>query len=123
MRSSTTAANAQSQIALNLAIIQDAEIAKIYWDGIANRDALTEPDRRRFDPLISLQFNTVNQVYEFAREGTGNSRVWEQRLGGMRWALQQPGIRQWWREWDAATCEEEFRDDVDGLIREGEAAG
>jgi hypothetical protein len=123
VRSSTTAPNAQSQIALNLAVIQDAEIAKIYWDGIADRDALPEPARRRFDTLISPQFNTVNQVYEFAREGTGNRRVWEQQLGGMRWALQQPGIRQWWREWGAATCEEEFRDCVDGLIREGEAAG
>jgi hypothetical protein len=50
MRSSSTAANAQSQIALNLAlnlaIIQDAEIATIYWEGIADRDS-RQPSHQR----------------------------------------------------------------------------
>jgi len=39
----------------------------------------------------------------------------------MRWAFQQPGPRQWWTEW-RDMYEEDFRDFIDGLIREGEAA-
>jgi hypothetical protein len=41
---------------------------------------------------------------------------------GMVWQMQQPGIQQWWREWGGA-YPQEFRDYVDGVIREGEAAG
>jgi hypothetical protein len=73
--------------------------------------------------LTALQFGAVFQQYEFVRDGTGNPRVWQRQLNGLRWQLQQPGIQQWWREWGAITHEEEFRDFVDDLIREGEAAG
>jgi hypothetical protein len=37
---------------------------------------------------------------------------------GMRWVVQQPGYRQWWRLWAATTYSADFRDYVDGLIRE-----
>ncbi len=122
VRTSTTSADTNSVNALNLAISQDAEMARIYWDGMADRDGLSEPDRRRFDPLIGVQFANVNQQYEFIRDGTGNPRVWERQLNGLRWQLQQLGIQQWWREWGGISHEEEFRDYVDGLIREIEAA-
>jgi hypothetical protein len=123
VRASTTAADANSATAFSLAISQDAEMARIYWDGMADRDGLSEPDRRRFDPLVGVQFANVNQQYEFIRDGTGSPRVWERQLNGLRWQLQQHGIQQWWREWGGISHEGEFRDYVDGLIREGEAAG
>ena len=123
VRSSTTSATFDSINALGLSVIQDAEVARIYWDGMADRDALSEPDRRRFDPLIALQFGMVNQNYEFVANGTGSPSVWARQLNGLRWQVQQPGIQQWWRDWRTVTFEGEFRDLVDGLIREGEAAG
>jgi hypothetical protein len=123
VRSSTTSANADSANAVNLPIVQDAEIARIYWDGLADRAALSEPDRRRFDPLITLQLAMVNQQYEFAADGTGSPSVWQRQLNGLRWQVQQPGIQQWWRDWGTISFEGEFADLVDGLIREAEAAG
>ncbi len=40
---------------------------------------------------------------------------------GTRWLYQQPGVQQWWREW-SSQVPLEYRDYVDALIREGEAA-
>jgi hypothetical protein len=39
----------------------------------------------------------------------------------MRWVVPRPGYRQWWTEF-GDTYPNEFRNYVDGLIREGEAA-
>jgi hypothetical protein len=39
---------------LSILAVQDPEVARIYWDGLANRSVLSEADLRRFDPLISL---------------------------------------------------------------------
>jgi hypothetical protein len=36
--------------------------------------------------------------------------------------FRQPGQREWWSEWHDL-LEEDFQQYVDGLIREGEAAG
>jgi hypothetical protein len=36
----------------------DPEIARIYWDGIEDREALSKTDRRRFDPFMSMQYQT-----------------------------------------------------------------
>ena len=73
--------------------------------------------------MISLMLGMVNQQHEFDADGTGSPRVWQQQLNGLRWHVQQPGIQQWWREWGTVTFGGEFRDLVDGLIRESEAAG
>ncbi len=72
VRASTTSADANSGNAFSLAIVQDPEVARIYWEGSADRDALSEPDRRRFDPLITMSFGIVVQQYEFFRDGTGS---------------------------------------------------
>jgi hypothetical protein len=41
---------------------------------------------------------------------------------GLRWQSQQPGMVHWWREY-GGLHPQEFRDYIDGLIREGDAAG
>ena len=39
-----------------------------------------------------------------------------------RWSAQQPGYREWWRQWTGVTYAGDFNEYMDGLIREGEAA-
>ena len=48
--------------------------------------------------------------------------LWQGAMRGNAWILRQPGPRQWWNEMKF-TFTDEFADFVDGLIREGEAAG
>ena len=123
VRSSTTTATGQQQAAFNILLIQDPEVARIFWDGIRDRDGLSDADRRRFDPMINLQLQSFFLQYEFSGEGVGSTRVMEQQEAGVRWSMHQPGVQQWWREWGATTYPGDFGQFVDGLIREGEAAG
>ena len=106
----------------SLLITQDGEVSRIFWDGIEDRDGLSEADRRRFDPLISMQFLGYSQHHGYSLRGLADTRAWKTQQMGLRWQLAQPGVRQWWREW-RGTFAEEFQHFVDGLIREGEAAG
>ena len=41
---------------------------------------------------------------------------------GQRWMTRQPGYRQYWDQWAASTYAGDFKEYIDGLIREGEAA-
>ena len=41
----------------------------------------------------------------------------------MRWTVKQPGFRQWWLQWGQQVYAGAFKQYMDRLIREGEAAG
>ena len=122
LRASTTSATTQSRLSWMAMPVQDPEVAKIFYDGLADYDSLSGTERQRFQLLLSSQFVGLIQEYEFHRDGIGSPGTWEQSTLGMHWQLQQPGGQQWWREW-RWSVPQEFRDFVDGLIREGEAAG
>jgi hypothetical protein len=123
LRASTTASTSQLMLDQNEAIIQDADVARFYFEGMADPNALSESDKRRFDMLIHNQLHVAAQQYEFVRDAVGSTQVWDQQERGLRWQVQQPGIRQWWREFSEVCFGTEFIDYVNGLIREGEAAG
>ncbi len=100
---------------------QDPELARIWWDGLTDREALSEPDRRRFDPLISLMINGFQQQFRLTRKGVLDLEVLADMEQGMRWVVQQPGYRQWWKQWAGKSYSGDFRNYIGGLIREGEA--
>ncbi len=102
-------------------MVQDAEVSRIFWDGIADRSSLSEADRRRFDPLLSILFIGNRENYKYYRDGMISRETWDGYEQGLRWQLQQPGVREWWREWNRV-LPSEFRDFVEGVIREVEAA-
>ena len=61
-------------------------------------------------------------MYRFYRDGISSAQEWRSCEREMGWAFQQPGQRQCWTEW-RDMYEEDFGSFIDGLIREGEAAG
>jgi hypothetical protein len=123
LRSSTATVSGDTSSHMNSLIVQDPEVARIFWEGIADRDSLSEADRRRFDPMIQLQLSGMHQEYHFSQDGIIDPSIWEVRSNGMRFLFQQPGMKQWWSEWGGDNYDTRFRVFVDGLIREGEAAG
>jgi hypothetical protein len=120
LQASTAATRVENYNTPAVLQVQDPEMARIWWDGSADRDALSEADRRRFDALVTLMVTGHNQHYEFVRDGLSTAGSGEQMELSMRFFLEQRGAKQWWREW-SGIFPEQFRDHVNGLIREGQA--
>ena len=76
---------------------------------------------QRFDSLLAIMFGAFNQEYQFVSDGVMGPSVWENRMRSLRRLLPLPGYRQWWNEWGDIHSDD-FRELIDGLIREGEAA-
>jgi hypothetical protein len=117
LRASTTASSNEVQTHMTALLAQDPEAARIFWDGLADRDSLSEPDRRRFDPLLTLFLQPIRQQYQFERDGIGSAEEWAYQTQGLAWVFEQRGARQWWRAW-SGQYPQGFRDVVDCLIRE-----
>ncbi len=77
---------------------------------------------QRFDGLLGMGFTANSQEYQFFVDGVMARSIWENRTLGLRRLLRLPGFRQWWTVW-GDIYPEEFQNVIDGLIREGEAAG
>ena len=118
----TTAATSQVRLMTYSLIVQDPEVARIWWDGLEDRDSLSDADRRRFDPLFTMQFHSDAQQFQFHRDGIGSPVQWDIVEAGLRRSAQSSGVQQWLRDWRGSQSKE-FCDYFDGLIREREAAG
>jgi hypothetical protein len=121
LRASTASVSNNANTALNTLVVQDEELARIFWEGIADRDSLSEVDRRRFDPVMWIVFMGNSQQYQFERDGIASPEAWEFVERAMRAQFRFPGILQSWRE-SAEVFPQEFRKLVDRFIREVEAA-
>ena len=121
LRASTGSARTQNAVHFTTLLVQDPELQRIYLEGLANPEALSQADRQRFDAAARIVFLGYHQQYESFREGLVGAGVWEQLRLSMSWMLQRSGTQQWWRDW-YLQFPHEFREFVDGLIREGEPA-
>jgi hypothetical protein len=122
LTASAVAATTSFHSATTTLAAQDPELARIWLAGLADREALSEADQGRFDPLISLTINGFQLQFRLTRKGVIDPEVLADGEQGMRWVVRQPGYRQWWRLRAASAYSADFRDYMDGLIREGEAA-
>jgi hypothetical protein len=122
LRASTASATTATTSDFSSLIVQDSDVSRIVREGMADRSSLSEDDLHRFNMLLNMAFTGWNQEYQFAADGVIGRSVWENRMRIMRRVLPLPGYRQWWAEW-GDTYPDEYRNLVDGLIREGEAAG
>jgi hypothetical protein len=117
LRASSSAVTTSGSNIVNNLITQDPELMQIWWAGMADRDSLSEVDRRRFDSLNMMGFSHFVQEYEFVQDGVMSARMWQYRAAGLNWMLQQPGTQQWWREW-STIFEPEFQKLVEQMLRE-----
>jgi hypothetical protein len=122
LRASTASATTAASSDFSSLVVQDPDVARIFREGMADRSSLSEDDTQRFDFLLGLAFTAWNQEYQFVADGVIGRSVWENRMRTMRRVVPLPGYRQWWTEW-GDTYPDEYRNLVDDLLREGEAAG
>ena len=121
LRASTASATSAANTSVNTLLVQDPEVSRIFYDGMAEPSSLSEADQGRFNALIGMLMANLNQEYQFAQDGVIATTVWVQREQTFRMLLQQPGFRQCWNQL-RGIYGDEFGEFVDGLIREGEVA-
>jgi len=122
LKASTASATIAANADFSSLVVQDSEVARIFREGMADRSSLSEDDMQRFDALLTMGITANSQEYQFFVDGVMARSIWENRTLALRRVLPLPGYRQWWTEW-GDMYPEEFQNVIDGLIREGEAAG
>jgi hypothetical protein len=122
MRATTAFATSELSFQQSALLSQDPDLNRIYWDGLADRDSLSEADQRRFDPLITAVTEMNRHVLRAHRDGLVTDEVWADTIEGMRFLSQQRGFQQWWARW-RHNFGGHYVETFDRLIREGETAG
>ena len=79
LRSSTASFSGDTSARISTLMVQDPEVARTFWEGMADPDALSATDRQRFDPLISLIMAGILQEHQFMQDGAISPPVWEYR--------------------------------------------
>jgi hypothetical protein len=92
VRTSSAAAHSEAMRSLNIAVAQDAELVRLYWAGLANRAALTDEDRRRFDFLIGATTQGMEQMWRFHEEGVIDDGAWLGQQAALSWMAHEPGF-------------------------------
>ena len=123
LRASATSTTAQLHMGQNNMIAQDPEVSLLFYKGVSDPDSLSESDQQRFTTMLGIQVQAMHQSFEFEKKGIGSEASWYWTDSGMIWFAALPGFRSWWRETPQRNFMPAFRDYIDGLIREGEAAG
>ena len=105
IRQNTLATRAASHHAItdtmnqtNHLVTADAEVARIWVTGRADRGALSEEERERFDLLMLSYFHVFDTLHYQARIGTGDRELLLAEEKGFARLLSLPGISEWWTE-------------------------
>ena len=122
LRTSAASTTAHLHTSQNIVLAQNAETSRIFYAGCTNPESLAPEEQDRFTSTLGLQVQGMHQSFEFHENGIGTEASWCFTDNGMRWFATQPGFLAWWAE-GGFRFMPSFRDYVDGLIREGEAAG
>ena len=98
----------------------DPNLTRIWYDGLADYDALAQEDRRRFDTyLTSVMRRLENLLYEL-EQGNVDAKAWLGVRGQYVWAFTRSGFKSWWGTNAPALFNDRLREYVIGLITENE---
>lgn len=115
LRQSVLGIHMQANIETSRLIAADETVANLFHEGLEDREALSEPDRRRFDAFIQILFRTYQHSFEL------KAAIMEDRssqiVSGATFLLRTRGVRSWWAQY-SGTYTPEFVRFIDDLIEE-----
>lgn len=85
----------QRLITVSQLIASDADLARIYSQGMLSLDELSNEDRVRFSSLLYSIFADCWDQYSKHQKGAIDDRVWGTISGNVAFLLAQQGVRQW----------------------------
>ena len=121
IRQNTLATRAASHHAItdvmnktNHLVIGDAEVARILVTGRADRSALNDEERERFDSLFLSYFHVFDTLHYQARVGAGDKELLLAEEKGFAHLFSLPGVNDWWVE-NPYAFSPEFRSYMEGF--------
>ena len=67
VRASAIAATYHTSTDVSRLMAQDPVLAKVFWAGMADREALSEEDRYGFDSLMAISVHSMNHTLALSR--------------------------------------------------------
>ncbi len=105
IRQNTLATRAASHHAItdvmnktNHLVIADAEVARIWVAGRADRSALDPEERERFDNILLCYFHVFDTLHYQARVGAGDNELLLAEEKSFAHLFSLPGVSEWWKE-------------------------
>ena len=85
-RTSVTMATREGRAEMNRIMATDDQANRVFFEGLLSRSDLSEPDRRKFDALMSIVYETWEHDFDL---GIGLRKL-------SSFMTDRPGWRQWW---------------------------
>ncbi len=82
----------------NHLVIGDAEVARILVTGRADRSALNDEERERFDSLFLSYFHVFDTLHYQSRVGAGDNELLLAEEKSFAHLFSLPGVSEWWTE-------------------------
>ena len=100
---------------INLMWAGNNDLARIWLAGIADRQALDNEERWRFDSTLRAYLHVCETMYTQAILGAGDGGIVIAEESGMKSVFASAGVRTWWAE-NPFGFSSEFRRYVEGVI-------
>ncbi|MBP6014155.1 MAG: hypothetical protein KBA31_18145 [Alphaproteobacteria bacterium] len=78
-------------------LVEDADIARIYWQALSDFDGLTDQDRMRFIVYMSNVFRFYESSRIQWRRGVLEAEHWHSVEVNIRAFATQPGVKRFWK--------------------------
>jgi hypothetical protein len=122
LKNSTAATMGDADLALGSLVAADPELVSILSKGLEDRTSLSECDRLRFNIVFDMAMRSFLRSYVFAQTAGVEPSIWQTEIRSYGPMIRSPGGQAWWSE-SRPMFSDDFGAFLDGLIREGEAAG
>ena len=99
---------------VNIAIAQNAELAKIWVTGCTDRAALTDTEREQLDSLLRAVFHVFDSLFYSANSGTGERNLLQAEEKGFSHLMNLRGVYSWWKD-NPYAFSPEFRSYMEGF--------
>ena len=96
VRAGTRANQTQSIHTLNALLVQEQE-NELFWNGLSGE--LEEKKTRRFDALLSMMVQNLEQSWQFFEDDVIDEATWAGQMATIEFYASQPGFRRWWSDW------------------------
>ncbi len=96
VRSNTSQAITDSRVEFLSSISDNPEVARMFFSGLSDLDALCPDERNRFAIMMARFIATMENYHYQHLQGAMDHEQWTRMLGILRWFMSTPGGQAWW---------------------------